>query len=248
MPPPGPWRLERHETLPGTSAALVTRAEAGAPEGLALLACRQTEGRGRQGRGWASPAGNLYLSVLLRPAAPARDLPQWSLLAGVALAEAARGTVPDPAALRLKWPNDLLRHGAKCAGILAESALAPDGAAAWLVLGFGVNIAAAPSLPDRPTACLGTMLPPEEVAARLLARLGHWRTVQSEQGFAPVRAAWLGLGPAPGEAMAARAGDGWRHGHFAGLAPDGALLLEEAGICHTIAAGEVLHRAGPGGG
>ncbi len=250
MPSPGAWHLEFHETLPSTSAALVARAEAGAAEGLVLLARRQTAGRGRQGRIWSSPVGNLHLSVLLRPTGPARDLPQWSLLAGLALAEAARGAVPDPAALRLKWPNDLLRYGAKCAGILAESSLGPDGIAAWLVLGFGANLAAAPALPDRPTACLGTTLPVAAFAERLLARLGHWHRVQADQGFAPVRAAWLGLGPVPDAALAVRFGSGWRHGRFAGLAPDGCLRLEEAGICHTIAAGEVLDRTAPlaGGG
>jgi BirA family transcriptional regulator, biotin operon repressor / biotin---[acetyl-CoA-carboxylase] ligase len=238
--PPGAWRLEIHETLPSTSAALVARAEAGAAAGLALLAHRQTAGHGRQGRGWSSPAGNLHLSLLLRPSGPARELPQWSLLAGVALAEAAREVVPDPAAIRLKWPNDLLRDGAKCAGILADGALAPDGAVAWLVLGFGVNLVAAPPLPDRPTARLGAALLPEAFARRLLARLDHWRDALAAQGFAPIRAAWSAFGPAPGEAIAVRAGGGWRHGRFAGLAPDGGLLLEEGSMCHTIAAGEVL--------
>ena len=246
---PAVWRIEVHATLPSTSAALAARAEAGAAERLAILAHRQTAGRGRQGRDWSSPAGNLYLSVLLRPSGPARDLPQWSLLAGVALAEAARDVVPDPAALRLKWPNDLLRHGAKCAGILAEGTLAPDGTVAWLVLGFGVNLAAAPLLPDRPTACLGTARAPEAFAERLLARIDHWCGLHAGLGFAPVRAAWVALGPAAGEALAVRAGGGWRHGRFAGLAPDGALLLEAGGICHTIAAGEVLDQpARPTGG
>lgn len=239
------WRLEVFGSLPSTSAALIARAEAGAAAGLAILARRQAAGRGRQGREWSSPPGNLYLSVLLRPSGSARDLPQWSLLAGVALTEAARAVVSDPAALHLKWPNDLLCHGAKCAGILAESTLAPGGAIAWLVLGFGVNLAVAPALPDRPTACLGTRLAPEAFAERLLACLDHWHAVHAAAGFAPIRAAWLARGPLPGDPLSVRAGPGWRHGRFAGLAADGRLLLEDGGICHTIAAGEVQqHPAG----
>jgi BirA family biotin operon repressor/biotin-[acetyl-CoA-carboxylase] ligase len=220
--PPG-WRLESHASLTSTADALRGRAEAGEPEGLAVLALQQTAGRGRAGRGWVSPPGNLYLSVLL---------------AGVALAEAAAEIDPEPAALRLKWPNDLLRHGAKCAGILAESALTPDGGLAWLALGIGVNLRHAPALADRPTACLGAAEPPEDFAARLIARLDHWRGVQAAAGFAPIRAAWLARGPAPGEALTLRGG-AVPGGAFAGLAEDGALLIERAGTRHAIRVGEL---------
>nr|WP_264185497.1 biotin--[acetyl-CoA-carboxylase] ligase [Roseicella aerolata] len=235
---PTGWRLEVHEALPSTSDLLAQRAEDGEAEGLAILARQQTAGRGRSGRVWASPAGNLYLSVLLRPEGPAREAPQWSLLAGVALAEAAAELVPDPRALRLKWPNDLLREGAKCAGILAESALAAGGGLAWLTLGFGVNLAHAPALPDRPTATLGGAESPEEFAARLLGRLQCWRKVQRDAGFAPIRAAWRRFGPAEGEAMTVRGIPGF--GRFAGLAEDGSLLLEIDGAKRAIPAGEIL--------
>lgn len=236
-PPPG-WRLEVHAALPSTSALLAQRAEAGEAEGLAILAREQTAGRGRAGRAWASPPGNLYLSVLLRPDGPAREAPQWSLLAGLALAEAAAGCLADPAALRLKWPNDLLLHGAKCAGILAESALAPWGGIAWLTLGFGVNLAHAPALPDRPTAVLGGGGPPDAFAAGLLARLSHWRDLQRAEGFAPVRAAWRRFGPALGERITLRGLPGG--GDFAGLAGDGSLLLDIDGTRRAIPAGEIL--------
>jgi BirA family transcriptional regulator, biotin operon repressor / biotin---[acetyl-CoA-carboxylase] ligase len=235
--PPG-WRLEVHATLPSTADLLMRRAEAGEAEGLAILAREQTAGRGRAGRVWASPPGNLYLSVLLRPEGPAREAPQWSLLAGLALAEAAAGSIPEPGALRLKWPNDLLLHGAKCAGILAESALAPAGGIAWLTLGIGVNLAHAPTLPDRPTAVLAGAGPPEEFAVRLLARLGHWRAVQRAEGFAPVRAAWRRFGPGEGEVVTLRGLAG--PAHFAGLAEDGSLLLDIDGVRQAIPAGEIL--------
>ncbi|GGC49828.1 hypothetical protein GCM10011504_30310 [Siccirubricoccus deserti] len=235
--PPG-WRLESHASLTSTADTLRCRAEAGEPEGLAVLALQQTAGRGRAGRGWASPPGNLHLSVLLRPPGPAREAAQWALLAGVALAEAAAEIDPEPAALRLKWPNDLLRHGAKCAGILAESALTPEGGLAWLALGIGVNLRHAPALADRPTACLGAAEPPEDFAARLIARLDHWCGIQAAAGFAPIRAAWLARGPALGEALTLRGG-AVPGGAFAGLAEDGALLIERAGTRHVIRVGEL---------
>ena len=236
--PPVAWRLERHAALPSTADLLAARAEAGAAEGLAILAGEQLAGRGRAGRGWASPPGNLYLSVLLRPAGPAREAPQWSLLAAVALAEAAGAVVADPAAVRLKWPNDLLIGGGKAAGILVESALTASGRIAWLGLGFGVNLAHAPALPDRPTATLGGGETPERFAARLLQRLGHWVGVQRAEGFAPVRGAWLRFGPGLGETLTVRGLP--EPGGFAGLAEDGSLLLEIEGRQRAIPAGEIL--------
>ncbi|WP_043336243.1 biotin--[acetyl-CoA-carboxylase] ligase [Belnapia moabensis] len=241
MLPPG-WRLEVHAALPSTSDRIAAAAEAGEPAGLAVLALEQTAGRGRSGRAWSSPPGNLYCSMLLRPGGPAREAAQWSLLAGVALAEAAAEIDPEPAALRLKWPNDLLRHGAKCAGILAESALDPEGRLAWLSLGIGVNLAHAPALPDHRTTCLGAAEPPDTFAARLIGRLDHWAHRHAVEGFGPIRVAWLALGPPPGTPITLREGP-VEGGLFAGLAEDGALLLERDGALHSIRSGEI-HRLG----
>jgi BirA family biotin operon repressor/biotin-[acetyl-CoA-carboxylase] ligase len=239
------WRLEVHPELPSTSSHLVALARDGAPDGLAVLALRQTAGRGQGARRWSDAPGNLALSLLLRPRHPARDAPQWGLLGGVALVEAARAVDPEPGSLSLRWPNDLLRHGAKCAGILTESALSPDGELAWLVLGFGVNLAHAPLVPGRATARLGGAEPPEAFAARLLDRVSAWRRVRDAEGFGPVREAWAAHGPARGQRIAARCGDGTVEGGFAGLGEDGSLLLETGPGAAPIrvASGEVLEAA-----
>lgn len=235
------WWLEVHPELPSTSSHLIERARAGAPDGLAVIALRQTAGRGQAGRRWSDAPGNLALSLLIRPRHPAREAPQWSLLGGVALVEAARAVDPDPGALALRWPNDLLRHGAKCAGVLAESALSPEGGLAWLVLGFGVNLVHAPAVPGRATACLGRAEPPEAFAARLLDRVAAWRGIRNAEGFGAIREAWAVHGPARGQHIAARRGGGTVEGLFAGLAEDGSLLLETGpGTIVRVAAGEVL--------
>jgi BirA family biotin operon repressor/biotin-[acetyl-CoA-carboxylase] ligase len=254
--PPLPlgWRLELHDSLPSTSDLLVQRARAGEPAGLAVLARRQTAGRGREGRGWQSPAGNLFLSVLLRPPGSLRQAPAWSLLAAVALAEVLAALLPDPAALRLKWPNDLLLGGAKLAGVLVEAAASPDGDALdWLVIGTGANLAVAPPLPDRATASLqgagAAPVAPELVASAYVAELDRWERLWRREGFGPLRAAWLARGPAEGSELRLRQGEGFLTGRFAGLAEDGCLLLEVDGRRRAIAAGEVVppgHAAGPG--
>jgi BirA family biotin operon repressor/biotin-[acetyl-CoA-carboxylase] ligase len=133
-PWPGLWREVRVvEETGSTNADLLAEAQAGAREGLVLVAEEQTAGRGRMGRRWISPPRRaLTFSVLLRPAVPAGLLGWVPLLAGVAVASALEYTAGVDA--RLKWPNDVLVDGAKIAGILAER---------WgsaVVVGTGINV------------------------------------------------------------------------------------------------------------
>ena len=241
------WRLTVYESLPSTADLCRLGGEAGEPEGLAILARQQTAGRGTHGRPWAGAAGNLFLSALLRPGGPTREASQWSLLAGVALAEALSLHLPGEmaeggAALALKWPNDVLLHGRKVAGILAESAADGQGGLSWLSLGFGANLAVAPDVPDRPTACLaevGRPPLPETLAWQVLEALARWSGVRARAGFAPVRAAFLARAPAEGTRLTLRLGDRTLGGAFAGLGEDGSLLLQAGGRVHAFAAGEV---------
>ena len=238
------FRLECHEVLESTSTLLKQRAEAGAEEGLAIQALQQSAGRGRQGRGWDSPAGNLYLSVLLRPAVALRDAPQWSFVAAVALAETLKPLLPKAARPTLKWPNDLLLDSAKAAGILVETGVATNNALDWICIGMGVNIATKPTLPDRATACLAEFLPappaPEVLAAQLLQNLAHWHDLRLAQGFAPIRDAWLRHAPAMGAPVSVKRDGALIEGRFAGLSPEGGLLLAKANEVQLILAGEVI--------
>ncbi len=235
---PAGWRLRVEESLPSTQDLVLRLAAAGEPEGLALLARRQTAGRGQQGRGWDSRAGNLHLTVLLRPGGPARLAPQWALLAAVALAEALSEGLPDPAAIRLKWPNDLLLGGAKLAGVLCESAADAAGGIEWLAIGFGANLATAPEVEGRAVACLaeiGPPPPPEAVAARVLHAVEHWRG----RRFEAVREAWMARGPAPGQPITLRGWQSSTEGLYAGLARDGSLLLDTGTGPRAFSTGEI---------
>jgi len=119
----------RYESLTASTQRLLQPDD---PEGAIAVADEQTEGRGRLGRSWHAPAGtSVLVSVLLRPRVESARLPELSLLAGGAVAEAiSEVTGLDPA---IKFPNDVLLGGKKVAGILAESS---DGR---VVLGIGVN-------------------------------------------------------------------------------------------------------------
>ena len=229
--------LETLDEIGSTSEALKARATRPGPE-AALLARRQSGGHGRLGRPWRSIDGNLHVSVLLRP--PSLRWPgHWSILAAVALADTMRPFLPDPGALRLKWPNDLLLDGGKLAGILLEAGTAPG---PWLVIGFGVNLAGAPPGLGRPVACLASVAPapaPEAFADRLLQVLQRWRARYAAEGFTPVRAAWLAAAHAPGERIVAGAGAQRVEGTFRGLGDDGALLLDGPEGALAVTTGEV---------
>jgi BirA family biotin operon repressor/biotin-[acetyl-CoA-carboxylase] ligase len=234
------WRLAVHDELASTQDPVLAAAQGGEPEGLAILARRQSAGRGTQGRGWASPVGNLSLSLLLRPGGPARALPQWGLLAGVALADAAMAVLPPGADLRLKWPNDLLLGGAKCAGILSQGGIGAAGGIEWVVFGMGVHLAVAPALPDRATTSFAAAgaapQDPVAFARRLLDRIDHWRA----KGLDAARMAWLRHGPVLDAPLLVRRGGVAQEGRFAGLDQDGRLLLATPTGLVPVAAGELL--------
>ena len=238
------WRLEVYPELGSTSDMCAARAAAGEPAGLAVLGLRQTSARGSRGRGWQSPAGNLSLSFLLRPEGSAVDAGCWPLLAGVAVVDAARPLLPNPGALTLKWPNDVMLRGHKLAGILIDTALDATGMLGSVIVGIGANLAVAPQVEGREVACLadeGIVPPgPEMFARSVLDRIGHWQAVLERHGFADLRAAWLARAHPPGTRLTVVQGGDRLEGAFRGLSPEGHLLLDTPeGLC-TLSTGEVL--------
>lgn len=204
-----------------------------------LRADRQTGGRGRQGRAWVSPPGNLHASTLvwLRPGDPAAAT--LAFVAAVALEEAMAAFCA-PARVALKWPNDLLLDGVKLAGILLER----YGDA--VVAGFGVDLAHVPEGLDRPATSLaaaGIAIPdPNAMLLSLATAFARWLDVWRTEGFAPVRARWLVRAHPAGTPLAVALPSGERlEGAFDGLAPDGALLLRLAnGSARAIHAADVF--------
>lgn len=223
-----------------TNADLAAQIRLGerAAEGDWLVADRQTAGRGRQGRKWFDGAGNFMGSTIVRPEAIDPAAPTLALVAGLAVYEAILPLLAGPLALSLKWPNDLLLGGAKLAGILLER----EGDV--VIVGIGVNLAAAPELDERRTVALVAFgpAPDRDTFARSLAgafdrELERWRTY----GLDPLLRRWRQAAHPPGTPLAVREPDGTRlMGAFAGLEADGSLLLRlEDGTVRTIHAGDV---------
>jgi BirA family biotin operon repressor/biotin-[acetyl-CoA-carboxylase] ligase len=235
------WRVIRLDEIDSTNEEARRRALAGDPGGLWIVAEAQSAGRGRRGRTWVSPQGNLYATALIVDPCPQALAPQLGFVAGVALARAAHDLGATDA--RLKWPNDLVTGGAKCAGLLVEGVALPSLRLACLI-GIGVNCASAPEGVGYPAAELrtagGAAVEAAELFERLMRRfdqaLAEW---QGGASFAGVRTAWLERAEGLGQRIRVVVGETPREGTFAGLDTDGRLLLSEGGAIATIEAADL---------
>ena len=225
-------RLINVDETGSTNDDVAALAREGAFEGLWLRADRQGSGRGRQGRSWVSPPGNLYASTLVRLQAEDPPAPTLALLAAVALHEAVSLYASD---VQIKWPNDLTADGAKLAGILLERQLNA------VIIGFGVNLAHHPDLPGRAVTSLKAQAgaAPEaavfaETMAEIFARwLARWRA----EGHPPILDAWRAAAHPKGTPLSTSEGNGL----FDGLDESGALKLRLAdGTIRVIHAGDVF--------
>ncbi|MBK1635716.1 BirA family biotin operon repressor/biotin-[acetyl-CoA-carboxylase] ligase [Rhodovulum adriaticum] len=213
-----------------------------------IAARRQTAAVGRRGRSWAAPEGNLSATFVFDPECAPAQAALYSFVASYALYATLTAYVDDPAALTLKWPNDVLLNDAKLAGIL----LASDGAGqrvARLAIGIGVNLNASPgpvlleegALPPITLAELTEEpVDPLEFLAFLAEHFDHQRRFFVEHGFGPLRAAWLEHAARLGQTITARTGREEIIGRFDTVDEEGQLVLETASGRRAIAAADVF--------
>jgi BirA family transcriptional regulator, biotin operon repressor / biotin---[acetyl-CoA-carboxylase] ligase len=235
--------LVAFDAIDSTNEEARRRAREGAAEGLLVWAKEQSAGRGRRGRSFASPRGNLYMSVVLRPTRLALEAAQLSFAAALAVGDAAAALLPDAVRLSYKWPNDVLIDGRKLSGVLLESQAAGEGRLDWLVIGIGVNLASYPAGLEFPAISLkaaGADISVEALLTAVAERFLFWYERWHAAGFAPLRAAWLARAQGLGGAIRVRLQAGELRGRFAGLDEEGALLLEDAGGRRRIAAGDIF--------
>jgi BirA family biotin operon repressor/biotin-[acetyl-CoA-carboxylase] ligase len=243
-------RLVSLDTVASTNAEALARARAGERGPLWLTARRQTAGRGRRGRRWASEPGNLHASLLLSDPAPPPRAAELSLVAALALHDALveRAPMLGPR-LQVKWPNDIVCDGAKLAGILVEGEGLP-GRPLTVVVGIGVNCAHYPAdtpYPATSLAAAGALVAPESLAQALVGtmarRLAQW---DRGSGFAATRAAWLRRAAGIGAPARVRLPERELEGVIETLDPSGRLVLRLAdGSAELIAAGEMFPLAPP---
>jgi len=234
------WRVERFAVLDSTSEEARRRAFAGDPGRLWIVAEQQTQGRGRHGRDWRSPAGNFHGSALLVDPCAVDVAPQLGFVAGVAAREAAADL--GARGVRLKWPNDLVADGAKLAGILLEGwSVGPRFAVA---IGIGVNLADHPTDLAYPAthlaALIGRPARLREFLERLAARFDERLAAFARgAGFATIREQWLSAAAGLGAPLRATTAAGAREGLFEGLDISGRLLLRRQDAIETIESADV---------
>lgn len=240
---PESFHLLRLGAIDSTNAEALRLAQSDAPAGTLVWAQEQTAGRGRRGRDWASPPGNLYCSLLLYPSQPPDEAAQLSFVAALALAdsiaEVAPGVKPE-----IKWPNDVLVGGRKIAGILLEGNVSEKSGRGSLVIGSGVNISSHPDFPDglqatslaREGAKVGTQSMLEHYAAALAHWIGRWEA----DGFAPIRAEWVDRAAGIGREIEIRLAGKTLSGYFRAVDDAGALIVSTREGDQTVNAAEVF--------
>lgn len=204
----------------------------------------QTGGRGRSGRQWSSPRGNLYASVLIKDVGPLDQAANLSMVAAIAMGEAVASLLPDARQIGYKWPNDLLLDRAKFCGLLLECGCAANNIN-WVIIGSGVNVLSHPENTPYPATNLsvsGYKEPLHVLLERYLGRLDFWVSRWRREGFPAIRETWLSRAVGLGETIRARLADGQELvGRFQDLDRDGALLLDIPGKGpKTITAGDVF--------
>lgn len=241
---PSGYSVASFETIDSTNEEARRRAASGERGPLWIWARRQTAGRGRRGREWESPDGNLAATLLIAPGVSAAEAARLSFVAALAVYDLATHYAPR-ATIRVKWPNDVLVDGKKVSGILLESS-GSEGVdiLPWLAIGIGVNLTHAPSAAAYPATFLGehgAAPSAEEALARLAEawenRFREWRV----NGFAAIRDAWLQVAAGLGQPIEVRLPSETLQGRFETLMPDGALsLILPTGSRRAITAGEVF--------
>lgn len=239
---PPVYRLVALDSVGSTNDEAKRLAREGAEEGTLVWAREQTAGRGRQGRDWVSPRGNLYLSLVLRPECPASEAAQLAFVTclgvGGMLGAFAAPLVP----MTYKWPNDVLLGGRKVAGVLLEAEGKGDGLE-FLVVGVGVNLASAPKDARHPATDLRSEaespVTPEEALESFARQFLAWVSRWTNDGFAPVREAWLARAAHLGKEIEVRLPNEALAGVFAGLGANGELLLDTAAGRRIVTAGDV---------
>ena len=252
------WRLVGGGATGSTNDDARALAQAGDPGAVAVLATSQTKGRGRFDRGWDSPGGGVYASVLLRPDSAPDLVSALPLAAGLGIARGLGRLGAGPAgSLRLKWPNDLRVAGRKLCGVLAESSVSAA-RLEWVVVGFGVNVvrpgggaasvgspAADPGLHAAYLSdVLGVAVDLAAVAAAALDGLADALAVFERSGFGPLVEEYTRLSDLVGKRVTVRGASGAvvAEGVVTGFDADGRLLLSGDRGSATVSAGEVTLR------
>ncbi|MCQ0969814.1 biotin--[acetyl-CoA-carboxylase] ligase [Paracoccus sp. TK19116] len=240
-------RIVLEECASTNAQALAMASDATQPTWI--LTHRQTEGRGRRGRGWLMPEGNFAATLLLPRPGSALIAAQLSFVAALAVDDALALVLGPAAAHRtaIKWPNDNLLDGGKIGGILLETSTRGTGIDA-VAVGIGVNLAAAPdnaqledgAMPPVSLAeATGLTVTPEDFLDLLAPAFDRWLRLHRAEGFTRIRDAWLPRAARLGQDITARTGRDSLTGRFESIDETGAMILMTDAGRHVLPAADI---------
>lgn len=229
------------DTIDSTSEEAKRRAKSGDLSPVWIAAREQVQGKGRLGRSWVSPHGNLYVTALFPEPLGIRVATRVPFAAALAVSDVCLGVLPF-APIRLKWPNDVRLDEAKLSGILTESG--ETNGTLWIAVGMGLNVRFVPEGAGQAATCLMDAGAPDVLQAEHLVddlrTALHARVEQARHRFEETREAWLSRAEALGRTVEAGPPDARVSGVFTGLAEDGGLEMRlPDGSQKTIRAGDV---------
>ncbi|MCS6773682.1 MAG: biotin--[acetyl-CoA-carboxylase] ligase [Thermoflexales bacterium] len=238
------WVVHRFDVLTSTMDQCRAYAEAGAVEGVVVVADQQTRGRGRAGRSWYSPSGqSLYLSVLLKPRLAPHQVGWLTMIGALATATSIERSTEGKLRASIKWPNDVLVHSRKVAGVLVETAWLGD-TLEYAVMGIGLNVnttfeGAPEEIRQRAISlreALGVSLDREQMLQEILMSLGE----QLDHLPAPPTSAYATRIEGMGQMVRLCVGNEIVEGRAASLREDGALVVQTESGLRAVALGELL--------
>ncbi|MBW2631739.1 MAG: biotin--[acetyl-CoA-carboxylase] ligase [Deltaproteobacteria bacterium] len=238
--------IYHHRLTDSTNVRAKYLADEGAAEGTVIIAEEQERGRGRRGRSWFSPEGKgIYVSIILRPRLAPSESPKLTLMAAVAVAETLLSLTSLD--IRIKWPNDIMIHGRKLAGILTEVSTEMD-AVEYVIIGLGLNV----NIPydlfpedinDTATSIIletGRQFPRIRILKAYLEWLEKYYELFRKSGFDPVLKRWKELADIIGRQVRIDLVNQSHTGEVLNVDEDGVLVLKDsAGTLHRIFSGDV---------
>lgn len=242
------YHLLSYDVLDSTNEEAKRLAGGGASHGAVVWAKRQTAGKGRMGREWISPEGNLYVSILLHPPCGLPECSQLSFVAAVAAVDTLQPIIPGDGEIECKWPNDVLYDGRKLGGILLESFTTLDEMGndkQWVAVGIGINIDSAPSegilFPATSLRTTGVeIISAKIVLSRYIYNFIHGYDEWVMEGFETIRERWVESAYRLGFPTEVVMGNQELYGTFQGIDQYGRLLLQtQDGAVKQVSAGDV---------
>jgi len=246
---PGDYDLRVFDVLDSSNAECRRIVEQeGATGNIWVVAGSQTMGRGRRGRTWESPNGNIYASLLYGIDCDLAAASGLSFVAALAVRDTVADILQAPDRVSCKWPNDILVEGRKISGILLETAGPGHGMPSHVIIGIGINVSHHPEDSLYPATDLngeaGRKIAREQVTENLMLSLAHWISRWESSGFPPIRKAWKACAHGVGEDIVVRLPGEELCGRFVDLDKAGALILEFDGKRRHITAGDIFFTQG----